>query len=395
MLLWLSALAPIAVILILMLGLRQGGDRAGLAGWLTAVLLAAAAFGAGPRVLWVAQGKALLLAAYVLYIIWMALLFYHTLNEAGAVRAIGAGLASLTPNRDIQALLLSWAFGSFLQGVSGYGVPTAVVAPLMVAVGFDASAAVVAAGLGHAWAVTFGSLSASFQALIAASGRTGPELAPSAALLLSVACLACGLVVLWVSGGPRAVRQSWGFVLVIGLLMGAAQYLLAWAGLYSIAAIGAGLVGLGAASLLAHRWRPAAGPAQADGVQATTAPVYPAPAAIRPMPLRLALLPYGLLVVGIGLTEFVPAIGGVLDALTVRVGFPAAETARGYATPAEAGRTISLFGHPGALLLYATLVIAWIYARRGRYEPGAGARIRRGVLKGALLPSVGILSMVA
>jgi lactate permease len=263
----------------------------------------------------------------------------------------------------------------------------------MVALGFAAPTAVVAAGLGHAWAVTFGSLSASFQALVAASGRPGPELAPAAAVLLGVACLVCGVVVQWVSGGLSAVRQGWLFVLVVGLVMAGVQYGLAWAGLYTIAAIGAGLVGLGVASLLARRFK-ASEPSTAPPVE--PAPANPAQArAIRAMPLWLALLPYGLLVVGIGLSEFVPPIGALLDSLTLRLLFPAVQTTRGYATPAEVGRTLSLFGHPGALLAYATLVIAWIYSRRGRYAPGAGARIRRGVLKGALLPSVGITAMVA
>src|SRR5688572_4023094 len=107
---WLGAAAPIAVILVLMLGWRTSAARAGLAGWLTALVLAVVVFGAGSQVLLVAQGKALLLSAYVLYIIWMALLFYHVLNEAGAVRSIGAGLTALTTDRNTQALLLSWTF---------------------------------------------------------------------------------------------------------------------------------------------------------------------------------------------------------------------------------------------------------------------------------------------
>jgi lactate permease len=373
------------------LGRRTSAARAGLAGWLTALVLAVAVFGAGSQVLLVAQGKALLLSAYVLYIIWMALLFYHVLNEAGAVRSIGAGLTALTTDRNTQALLLSWTFGSFLQGVSGYGVPAAVVAPLVVGLGFPAADAVVIAGLGHAWAVTFGSLAASFQALVAASSRPAAELALPAAVLLGVACFGCGVVVQLASGGLAAVRRGWQFVLVVGVVMSGAQFLLAWAGLYPIASIGAGLAGLAVGGLLARYRR---------GRSALVLlPDNPAPAAAvtftRAMPLPLALLPYGLLVLLIGLGEFVPAAGQLLDSATVAVAFPRVQTAPGYVTPPEVGRTLSVLGHPGALLAYSALAIGLIYRRRGYYAPGAGRRIRQAILKGALLPSVGIASMVA
>ena len=88
----------------------------------------------------------------------MALLLYHTVNDAGAIRAIGQEMPGIAQGRAAQALLLSWILGSFLQGATGFGVPAAVVAPLLMGVGFAASPAVVIALLGHAWAVTFGSL---------------------------------------------------------------------------------------------------------------------------------------------------------------------------------------------------------------------------------------------
>jgi lactate permease len=386
MLLWFLALGPILSILALMLGLRQGAHRAGLAGWLIAVILAVAAFGAGPELLAVALGKSLLLSAYVLYIVWMALLLYHTLNEAGAIRAIGAGLTSLTTDRTLQALLLAWTFGAFLQGVSGYGVPTAVVAPLILSVGFSAPAAVVMAGLGHAWAVTYGSLAASFVALVAASGQPAAVLAMPAAAMLGLACLACGLAVAFAAGGLSAVLRSWWFVLVVGIVMSGVQAAFAAAGLYPVAAISAGLMGLSVASVLARV-------AGARAPAAIGAP--PAAGAARPMPLWLALAPYGLLVTVIGAAEFVPALGRVLHAAQVRVLFPAVQTAAGYITPAELGRSLSVFGHPGALLAYTALLAAWAYARRGCFSPGARHRILRSVLRGALLPSLGIASMVA
>ena len=150
----LAAGLPLLVVLYLMIGRNWGGSKAGPVGWLTAILVSVVVFGASVQLLFVAFGRALLLALFVLYIIWMALLLYHVVNEAGAIKEIGQGLPGLAKDRPAQALLLGWVFSSFLQGASGFGVPAAVVAPLLVGLGFVANSAVVIALVGHAWAVT-------------------------------------------------------------------------------------------------------------------------------------------------------------------------------------------------------------------------------------------------
>ena len=84
---WLFAFSPILVVLVLMIGFRWGGIKAGPVGCLVAMLVAAAHFGAGVELLFYSQVKGVLLTLFVLYIIWMALLFYHVADEAGAVEA--------------------------------------------------------------------------------------------------------------------------------------------------------------------------------------------------------------------------------------------------------------------------------------------------------------------
>ncbi|MFL7790920.1 MAG: L-lactate permease, partial [Anaerolineae bacterium] len=138
---WLLSFSPILAILILMLGFRWRGLQAGAVGWLIALLVAALRFGAGWELLAYAQFKGLLLTLFVVYIIWGALLFFRVTEEAGAVKAVGAWLPRLTPDRGLQALLLGWVFSTFLQGVGGFGVPVAVVAPLLIGLGFPPVAA--------------------------------------------------------------------------------------------------------------------------------------------------------------------------------------------------------------------------------------------------------------
>ena len=144
-------------------------------------------FGAGLELLAYAHVKALLLSVDVLLIIWAAFLLYRVADEAGAIRTIGQALPHLTNDIGMQALIIGWVFATFLQGVGGFGVPVAVIAPLLVGLGFSPLAAVVIPSIGHGWAVTFGSLGSSFQALIAATGVPG-EAACSANRLVSRGC---------------------------------------------------------------------------------------------------------------------------------------------------------------------------------------------------------------
>lgn len=381
---WVLAFSPILVVLVLMIGFRWGGLKAGPAGCLAAMLVAAIHFGADGELLVYAQLKGVLLTLFVLYIIWMALLFYHTADEVGAVEAIGVGLPRLTADRGLQALLLGWIFSAFLQGAGGFGVPVAVIAPLLVGLGFPRLNAVVIPSLGHAWAVTFGSLGSSFYALMAATGRSGAEMAPWGAIMLGFSCLTCGAAVLWAAGGPRTLRQHLVPMLFIGASMATIQYVIVTNGFWELGGLGGGLTGLALSLLLFRLPRYRGGIAQRKDVdpQGST------------LPLRLALAPYALLILVIIGGQLVPPVKALLGQVVIRVEFPELSTSSGWVTPAETGRTINLFGHAGALLLYASIASYLLLRWQGHCQPGAVGRIKRHTVRRAVRSSVGIATMV-
>jgi lactate permease len=382
---WLLASLPILIVLVLMLRFRWGGAKAGMVGWIVALLLAVFCFGAGWQVLALAQLKGLLLALFVLYITWAALFFYRVTDEAGALSAIGAGLPRLTPDRGLQALLLGWIFGAFLQGVSGFGVPVAIIAPLLVGLGFPPVAAVVIASVGHSWAVTFGSLGSSFYALIAATGRSGEELAPWSAAMLGLACLGCGAGTLWAAGGRRALRKGLLPLLVIGSAMAVSQFLAVVNGLWTIGGMVGGLVGLAVGVVWARVGHGSAG--FTDRASEPSSPVHG-------MPLGWALFPYALLIVIVLAAQLITPVRDFLGQVVIRIQFPTLVTARGWVTQAGAGRTINVFGHAGALLIYAAVITYVVFHQRGYYSPGTLRRIGRTVVQKSALSSLGIVAMV-
>jgi len=252
-LVWLLASLPVIIILLLMTVLRWGASRAGLAGWLAALLIAHLVFAAGPRLLLTAHLKAAFIILDILLIVWGAFLLFQVTDEAGAIRSLAEALPRLTSDRTLQALIIGWVFATFLQGVGGFGVPVAITAPLLAGLGFSSTAAILIPSIGHGWAVTFGSLALSFQALIAASGFPGQALVTSSSILLGLAGMLAGFQITRLTGGWSEVRRHAGTVLLTGSVMGLTQFLLAKMGLWSSASFGAGLAGMVLLGLLARR----------------------------------------------------------------------------------------------------------------------------------------------
>ncbi|WP_214364672.1 L-lactate permease [Pseudonocardia sp. H11422] len=152
----LLALSPILVVAVLLVGLRWPAKYAMPLGFVAAVLVAALAWGMDARVIAAASVEGLIIAIGLLYIIFGALLLLQTLTASGALATIRAGFTRISPDRRVQAIIIGWLFGSFIEGASGFGTPAAVVAPLLLALGFPAMAAVMVGLVIQSTPVSFG-----------------------------------------------------------------------------------------------------------------------------------------------------------------------------------------------------------------------------------------------
>ncbi len=102
--------------------------------------------------------QGLILTVAILWIIFGAILLLNTLKHSGGISAIRNGFSGISPDRRIQAIIVAWLFGCFIEGASGFGTPAAVAAPLMVALGFPALAAVVVGMMVQSTPVSFGAV---------------------------------------------------------------------------------------------------------------------------------------------------------------------------------------------------------------------------------------------
>ncbi|WP_019340346.1 L-lactate permease [Stutzerimonas stutzeri] len=157
-LLALFAFAPILLAAVLLIGLRWPASRA-----MPVVFLFTAAIGlfiwdmSFTRII-ASTLQGLVITLGLLWIIFGAILLLNTLKHSGGITAIRAGFTTISPDRRIQAIIIAWLFGCFIEGASGFGTPAAIAAPLLVAVGFPAMAAVLMGMLVQSTPVSFGAV---------------------------------------------------------------------------------------------------------------------------------------------------------------------------------------------------------------------------------------------
>lgn len=99
----------------------------------------------------------------ILLILFGAIFMMNTLKKSGAVNRINKGFNRLTKDMRLQAILIAYLFGALIEGVSGFGTPAVVVAPLLVALGFSPIGAAVLSLISDSVPVSFGAVGTPIQ----------------------------------------------------------------------------------------------------------------------------------------------------------------------------------------------------------------------------------------
>lgn len=154
----LLALLPLLLVGVLLAGFRWPAKFAMPVGYLAAVVVALTVWQMSFTGVLAATIEGLIVAITMLYIVFGALLLLATLTVGGAMATIRAGFNNISADRRIQAIIIGWLFGSFIEGVSGFGTTAAVVAPLLLTMGFPAMAAVMIGLIVQSTPVSFGAV---------------------------------------------------------------------------------------------------------------------------------------------------------------------------------------------------------------------------------------------
>lgn len=152
------AAVPLLLAGVLLVGFLWPATRAMPLAWVAALAVGYFAWNMPVNWLAAASGVGVMTAIEILWIVFGALVLLYTLMEAGAFDRINRGFATVSDDRRVQIVLIGFFMATFIEGAAGFGTPAAVVAPLLLGLGFPALAAVIAAIIGHIIAVTYGAV---------------------------------------------------------------------------------------------------------------------------------------------------------------------------------------------------------------------------------------------
>ncbi len=248
------------------------------------------------------------------WIVFWAIMLYRITVETGKFEIIKNSIGSLTGDHRLQALLIAFAFGAFIEGAAGFGTPVAVAAAMLTGLGFAPFYAAGICLLANTAPVAFGSIGIP---LITLQGITG---LPMAGLSANVGRI-CAPVSLFIPAYLMVVMSGWRGLTgvlpaaaVCGVAFAAAQFLVSsYMGPYLTDIIGS-LSALGAMVLLLQFWKPRE-EFHLGGRESE-------PPHARPVSESLAAwTPYALLVLFVVLWG-VPGIKAILERATVRIPWP-------------------------------------------------------------------------
>ena len=152
------ALLPIILTGILLLGLQWSAKKAMPLVLLVTALMAIFVWDMSVNRVFASGIQGLVITASVLWIVFGAIFLLNTLKHTGAIRVIRSGFTQVSPDRRVQAIIIAWCFGTFIEGASGFGTPAAIAAPLLVAIGFPALGAVLMGMMIQSTPVSFGAV---------------------------------------------------------------------------------------------------------------------------------------------------------------------------------------------------------------------------------------------
>jgi lactate permease len=388
----LAAAVPLFALLFLLGVKRKPSWMAALSGLGAAMAVAALVY---RMPLGLLSSSTLYGAAYGLFpitwVVFWAIVLYRLTVDTGQFEIIKDSIANLTQDRRLQALLIAFAFGAFVEGAAGFGTPVAVAAGMLVGLGFSPFYAAGICLLANTAPVAFGSLGTPLITLAGITGLPLDALSGSVGRICAPVSLFVPAYLVVVMGGFRGLAGVLPAAALCGAAFAAAQFFVSNYVGPSLTDILGSLASLLALVLLLKVWKPE-GHFVLDGASAEMSHVPPHSA----WTVVRAWMPYGFLVIFV-LLWGQPGIKKLLETQTLTFGWPgldgliqqippvAKEGAR-YAAPYKLN-WLSASGTAGLLACLASAL--WL-----RVGPARFLNVVRTSAKQLALPTVTVASVL-
>jgi lactate permease len=257
---WLSTAAaafPIVLLLVALGILEWRAHIAALAGLLAALTVSTLVYG---MPLATAGATAVYGAAYGLlpigWIIVNAVFLYNLTVETGQFEVVKTSVSGLSADRRIQALLVAFSFGAFIEGASGFGTPVAICSALLIGLGFTPLYAAGLSLIANTAPVAFGAIGTPILTLAAVTGIPAQTIGAMAGRQLPFVSLIVPAWLVVTMSGWRGLRGVWPAVLVCGGTFAMVQF--AWSNFVGVELVDivGGLASIAALALFSRVWQP-------------------------------------------------------------------------------------------------------------------------------------------
>lgn len=248
---------PVFTLLLLLGVFRKPAWMAGLAGLATAMVVslfvygmpASAVFGA------VTYGAAFGLLP-IGWIVFSAILLYRITLETGNFEIVKNSVGNLTPDRRLQALLIAFAFGAFIEGAAGFGSPVAVAAAMLTGLGFSPFYAAGICLLANTAPVAFGSIGIPVITLAGTTGLPLKELSAQVGRICAPISFFIPAYLILVMGGWKALRGVLPAALLCGGAFAGVQFYVSNYIGAELVDITSSLAAIGSLVILFKVWKP-------------------------------------------------------------------------------------------------------------------------------------------
>ena len=253
----LAAALPVFVLLLALGVLRVAAWKASLLGLAAAVLVALIVYRMPVPLL---ANSVLYGAAFGIFpigwIVYSAIVLYRVTVETGQFEIIKNSVGSLTGDRRLQALLIAFCFGAFIEGASGFGTPVAVAAAMLAGLGFEPFYAASICLLANTAPVAFGAIATPIVTLAGITGLPLRELSGWVGQICAPVSLFIPAYLILVMGGRKALRAVFPAAAVCGIAFAGTQFVVSNYFSPYLTDILASVVSIGALVILLRVWTP-------------------------------------------------------------------------------------------------------------------------------------------
>jgi lactate permease len=220
------AAVPIFVLLLLLGVLRKPAWVASLCGLTAAILVALFAYQMPvPRLISTVTYGAAFGLFPIGWVVFSAILLYRVILESGRFDVLKDSIGHLTDDPKLQALLIAFAFGAFIEGAAGFGTPVAVAAAMLTGLGFAPFNAAAICLLANTAPVAFGSIATPIVALAVTTGLPIDRLSAGVGRICAPVSLFVPAYLIVVMSGWKGFRSVMGATMACGIAFAGTQFL--------------------------------------------------------------------------------------------------------------------------------------------------------------------------